>query len=144
MNVREFLEFKADFPDDTNWDQDGNCLVPGGVAIAKLIAQELAAHGYRVSEVVQHSYYGWTFDTCLKKREVWCLLSSSAGGWLLNLQQRSSLICSIFRTRNLALEEIQDCIQFILSKDNRFSNLLWYTREDYENGRVERASHSPR
>ena len=33
MDSRDLVTFDADFPDDAQWDEQGNLVVPGGQAI---------------------------------------------------------------------------------------------------------------
>jgi len=61
VNVRDWVEFSADFPDDAVWDSHDNLLVPGGKAIAEVLRDHLARRGFSCTSVRQHSFYGWCF-----------------------------------------------------------------------------------
>lgn len=144
MDRRDFVTFDADFPDDAQWDERGNLLVPGGRAIAEAIKDKLQQVGVTCSDVVQHSFYGWAFYATFENSNIWCLLQVG-DAWLLTLEEQKSLMSRLFGSRKTAgFDRLQTMIHNILTGDNRFSNVLWYTRADYESGKKERARPSPR
>jgi hypothetical protein len=143
MNCRNLVTFIAHFPDDAQWDEQGNALVPGGRAIAEAIRGQLEARGIACSSVAQHSFYGWAFQTTCGNSKVWCLLQAG-DSWLLELHRRTTLLSRLFGSVDtLELQNLQQNVQDILVRDNRFANVLWYTRSDYESGKKERARPRP-
>ena len=145
MNRRELVTFAADFADDAQWDQKGNLLIPGGRAIAETIREKLQERGVYSSDVYQHSYYGWAFDAISENFKLWILIAAAKEGWLLQLVQQESLIARLFGSSNTAgFDGLQTKVHDILTGDTRFSNVLWYTKADYESGKKERARPSPR
>jgi hypothetical protein len=143
---RTFVTFTADFPDDASWDDRGNLLVPGGRTIAAVLATALRLAGSSCTDVVQHSFYGWTFDvTCDNIKCRFVLADGDAEmEWLLQIEGRLSLLGLSFRRSSC--DDIRSCqvrVHEILHNDIRFSNVLWHTREDYESCRTDRASPVP-
>jgi hypothetical protein len=137
MGRRDFVTFTADFPDDAQWDERGDLLVPGGRAIAEALRENFQGRGLRCSEVCRHSSYGWAFDATSEKNKVWTLLAAAAEGWLLQLVQRKSLLAQLIDlTSRNEFPGLQREVHATLTSDKRFSNVLWYTRADYE-GRQE-------
>jgi hypothetical protein len=144
MDRRDFVTFDAEFPDDAQWDEQGNALVPGGRAVAEAIKDKLQERAVSCSDVAQHSFYGWAFDVKSENSRVWCLLQTG-DAWLLLLEERKSLMKRFFGSSNTAgFDSLQMKIHDILTGDRRFSNILWYTKSDYESGKKERAHRSPR
>jgi hypothetical protein len=143
MDQRDFVTFDADFPDDGQWDEQGNALVPGGRAIAEVIREKLQAHSVPCADLFQHSFYGWAFNAKAENVTVWCLLQAG-DDWLLVLDQQKSILARFFGSSNPAgFATVQSKVHEILRSDKRFSNVLWYTKADYENGRKDRARPSP-
>ena len=79
---RTFVTYDADFPDDSEWDQNDNLIMPGGRNVAAWFREQCLEQGFECSEVVQHSFYGWQFEARTGKRIVQCILQ---GGhpWLM-------------------------------------------------------------
>ena len=145
MDPRDYVAFHADFPDDAQWDAQGNLFVPGGQTIAESLRTQLQSAGFSCSDVFQHDDYGWTFDAVSEKIKVWCLLAAVEDAWLLILKQKKSIIRYLFvPIGNLAFEEFQDKVHEILTGDERFSKVSWYTKSDYDSGKENRGSPSPR
>ena len=81
MNAyRGFVTFDADFPDDSEWNEKGDLLVPRGRAIAEELRAELRLRGCSCTEVNQHSFYGWSFDATYDCFTVPLVLESSRSG----------------------------------------------------------------
>lgn len=141
MERRNFVTFDADFPDDTQWNEYGDLLIPGGRIIAKAICEKLQERGVICSEVYQHSYYGWAFDANIDNFRVWCLLQVG-NAWLFSFEEQKPLTSRLLGLSNTTgFDNFQMKVHDILTGDKRFSNVLWYTRADYESGR--RGSPSP-
>src|SRR5687768_7584234 len=87
--MRRFVTFEAStFPDDAQWDQNDNLLVPGGQLVSKAIADTLSASGLEVSEPKQHSFYGWSFEVIFPGR-LECFVLQGGEPWLLLVEERS-------------------------------------------------------
>jgi hypothetical protein len=153
MDRRDFVTFDADFPDDAQWDEQDNPVLPGGRLVAEAIREKLQIAGVSCSAVSQHSFYGWAFDANAENAKVSYLLQAGEGwlpggllcNWLLRLEPQESLLRRWFGPFNSAgFESLQTKVHDILTGDKRFSKVLWYTRADYESGKKERANSSPR
>lgn len=55
------VEFKSTFPSESEFDDNGDQVVPDGRALAESIAERLRPVVTTVSEITQHEYYGWSF-----------------------------------------------------------------------------------
>ena len=58
------VEFKSQYVDDWEFDENGDPITPGYRNVAEKIAAQLAHNLSHITAVVQHSYYGWAFETC--------------------------------------------------------------------------------
>jgi hypothetical protein len=144
MSLRDLVTFKSEFPDDAQWDDRKNLLVPGGQSIADAIRSQLEEKGIACTEVTQHSFHGWGFQATVAGLVVWCLVQ---GGheWFLRLEQRRSLLQTLLGPDYWArFARLQDHIQAIMMADNRFSNVLWHATRDYEGGLMDRGQPVPR
>jgi len=134
MKIRTFVNFEADFPDEAEWDEQGNPVVPDGRSVARVIARSLNTVGFRASEPAQHTFYGWAFDVALPKRTAWCLLQAP-GPWLLLVEERRSGLRRFTAGRSpVDLERLLKALDHVLKADERFSSVQWFTRDEYESG----------
>jgi hypothetical protein len=134
MAKRTFVTFRADFPDESQWTENGSPLVPDGRSIAGTIASALRGAGFRVSEPKQRLFYGWTFEILFPKRTEWCLLQ---GGdpWLLMVEERSSGWPRLFGARiSSDQDRVLVMIDEFVKEDRRFSSVQWFTKQEYESG----------
>lgn len=136
--------FSAEFPDDSQWDDQGTEIVPGGRTIAQTIRERLLEQGVSCSDLDQHSFYGWTFDVSVSAIK-WCLIiTTAAEGWMIQFEQEKSLLSRVFGNSDSdTFTQLLPIVHHILTSDTRFSNILWHTRSDYEGGKQNRARHSP-
>ena len=142
--LRVFVTFNADFPDDTKWNDSGDMVIPGGQTIAEVLKQALESHGCTCSCVYQHSHYGWTFDTTCDSFTSQCVLAAAEGAWLLQLVPKRSLVSLLTGKSHVAkIRLAQTCVHTILKSEDRFSEILWHTRQHYESRRQDRASPVP-
>jgi hypothetical protein len=131
---RTFVTYDADFPDDSEWDENENLTVPGGRAIAGWFRQQFLEEGLDCSELVQHSFYGWRFDVRVGKCVVQCILQ---GGhpWLMISQPRTSLLHQLIHHNDYEpLHAFVLALHAMLIRDARFSSVRWFTRVEYEGG----------
>ena len=134
MTTRTFVTFDADFPKDGQWDREGNPIVPGGRTIACTIAAAIQSAGGLVTNPVQHSFYGWSFEVSLGGLKAWCLLQFP-GPWLLLLEQKRNRLAKLLR----ASPPVESCgvlqvLHRVLKADARFSGVQWFTRQEYQSG----------
>ena len=143
MNIRTFVTFQADFPDDSQWDEDQNLLVAGGWTVATWLSQRLERSGCECSDVAQQSFYGWRFDACMDKQVIRCILQ---GGdpWLMICEARVSRMRRLMGLEDRApLRDLLVAVHQVLAGDSRFSVIRWLTREEYESGRESLGVDSP-
>lgn len=132
MERRDLVEFQAEFPDDSEWDGDFQIL-PAGRAIIEAIWGRLQEKGITCSKIDEHSDYGWTFDAT-SKNSIFCriLTSLSEDGTTLVLEEIRTLMGFLFGSPNdEGFEDVQRRIHEVLTSDQRFSNVMWHTRDDY-------------
>jgi hypothetical protein len=143
MDLRNFVTFEAQFPDDAVWNEAGKPLVPAGHGIAIAFQVRLKERGFKCSEPKQHKFYGWSFEALSERVCIW-LLFQGGGPWLLIAEPKRSILAQFFgRGRGPDFEESLGILHEILRSDKRFSNARWFTRSEYERGKEGRASSSP-
>lgn len=97
-------EFKSTFPDEWQFDERGNPILPGGRDIADAIVAWLRKTGAAVTHVQQYEYYGWGFETICNDSTFYNVVNSAGGRcyltvtmdwywlkWLLLTRPRRSL-----------------------------------------------------
>ena len=132
--TRTFVTFDADFADDAAWDDDSSCVVPGGEAIASAIGDALGAHAFPCSRVRQHSFYGWAFDVSVARSQFLCLIQHP-GRWLVTCDRHSTVFRRWFgRGNDDDLAITVTTLHEVLRADRRFTNVQWFSREEYEQG----------
>ncbi|MGC3969796.1 MAG: hypothetical protein QM775_21435 [Pirellulales bacterium] len=141
-DTRNFVTFDADFIDDAKWTDDGDLVSPGGRAIADALVVALRGEGGIASAVAQQSFYGWTFAVSFDGVEVNCVLQAG-DSWLLTSTRKLALIDRLVSSHSPAFKEFLQLLHRILANDQRFSKVLWHSREDYEAGKVDRACQTP-
>jgi hypothetical protein len=124
MKPCDCVTFFAHFPDDSQWDEEENLILPGGLSISTCLAEQLSHRGVPCSDVKQHSFYGWSFYADLGVHKTWILLQAG-DDWLLLLEQSP---------RDEGFANLRMAIHNILRADTRFSKIFWHSREDYESG----------
>jgi hypothetical protein len=130
--MRQFVTFKTTtFPDDAEWNDNDDLLVPGGRLVSKAICDLLSGAGFKVSEPRQHSFYGWSFEVIFLDRVEWFLIQGGEP-WLLLVEEHSSLWRRIFGRGHL--QEILDVLHKVLQQDQRFCEVQWFTESEYRSG----------
>ena len=89
MDIRTFVTFNADFPDDAEWDENGLPLVPGGKGITLRIGELLCSQSHECLHVEQHSFYGWRFNVRVLGVLFVCLVQGYEP-WLLTCEEEGS------------------------------------------------------
>ena len=129
--LRDHATFAADFPDDVEFDDRGNLFVPGGKHIASFLSSALAERGMCTSHPRQHSFYGWAFEITNLQTRVWCLLQFP-GPWLLLTEVRRSIVDRALRRRREAEHrQVLQAIHQVVTNDDRFRSVRWYTQAEY-------------
>jgi len=134
VELRTYTTFEADFPDDAEFVEGGDIRRPGGLGIARVLCQMLESRGFKVSEPEQHSFYGWAFDVCDEDLAVWFLLQFP-GPWLLLSQDRTSLFRRLFSSGAVSRHRrILEILNDSLVQDNRFREIKWFSKQQFEKG----------
>ncbi len=132
MELKSYVTFDADFPDDAIENEQGDVEIPPGENIMSHLANRFRERNFQVSDPKQHSYYGWCFTVQYKEAEIW-LLIHPPGHWLL-LSQVDKTITQTILLKNLdhLHHELLQVLKEILSVDNKIEKVEWYTRKEYE------------
>ncbi len=142
MELRTFVTFEAKFPRDASSHNETKTILPDGKAIADCLSEDLRAVGLEASKPVQHSFYGWSFDVNTASARIWYLLQFS-GPWLLLCEEKCSFFDKLVGKRHeLELCDVLRRIHQILTEDQRFSSVTWFTQAEYESGN-ERGESAP-
>jgi len=132
--IRTFATFEADFPEDASWDEAGIPIVPGGNAITDTIRQGMVERVASFSAVRQQGFYGWAFDFSIDASQFLCIVQFP-GPWLITCEPKMSTFRKFWRGRSDDDLAVAVTVLYeILSSDQRFTNVQWFTREDYECG----------
>ena len=125
--MRFYFTFDADFPEDAEWNQDGDLIVPEGRAVIDAIKSGIISKGLAVAFVQQHSYYGWA----LQSDTFWCMVQS-VEPWIMIVENRVSILRRIINKRdsNSKFHSFLNTLESILRADGRFDNIKTYSREE--------------
>ena len=139
--MRTLVTFEANCLDDSLWDDDDNLRVPGGRILAEKLLNKLNGNGFVSSTVLQHSFYGWTFDVGRGKASVQFVLQGGCP-WILVADklhaQQAATTDGISLARIVLLE-----VDRVLQSESMFSEVRWFNRQDYELGHFNCAASSP-
>ena len=129
---RNFVTFEADLPDDTVFAESGDISVPGGRNVCAELVEIFRSEGMSTSDPEQHEFYGWELTANLHGTETWVLLQRTEP-WLLIIENRSQK-SSLFRKTPTPTDASLNFIDYALKKSGKFSNVSWFTRNEYESG----------
>jgi hypothetical protein len=136
MAVSTQATFRAEFPNDAKWDENGTPLIPGGEAVTRAIYDGFRRCGVPCSDVVQRSVYGWQFDFNNDGTRFICVVQAyESDQWLLIFDLPRSGWRRLFSSKSndtitLAAKKIHQ----LLISDSRFSNIRWYNRKQFKKG----------
>lgn len=127
-----FATFEADLPDDSEFSDAVEMMIPGGRRLSEVLTQALERQGFKVLEWEQHEFYGWQTTIDLSSQKCWILLQ---GGdpWLIIAENRSDILGWINKVDD-AFGKILLAIDTTLKSDEHFKNVSWFTRAEYEKG----------
>jgi hypothetical protein len=130
--VRDCITFKTNFPDDAQFDNRGQVIVPRGKAIMNSLTSILARKGGPVSQVRQYGAHGWGMEMNREGLAFFCLLQSKGPLMLLVVTPRPSLFARLFGGKRVSRvhAEVLETIGKVLSADARFSETRILTREE--------------
>lgn len=119
--------FETSFPDDTQWDENDELLVPGGEGILEFLAAFLRREGYAVLGPSQYSHFGWEIEVVrarvgvrfvLQFIEPWLLIIEGVGGVFTGGR------------REVLLEEVTSLLKSYMVGTPEFSKVVFGTRLD--------------
>lgn len=116
--------FKADFPDDTVYSEDGDEVEFAGKAVARAVAQMLTARGYRVDEPENEAESGWSLNVYRGKQRYWVQVTF-IDDYIL---QTSDATWRLFPDRTGYVALLHD-LEAGLKSDRRFSDLRWWAKD---------------
>jgi len=132
MDLRTYVTFEADVPDDASFVEDGDAAdVPGGRAIAEALSALLAARGFAVSAPEQHEHFGWA----LTAEEGGCrtrLLIQYPGPWLLLAEDQSGIAARLLGRGGPFQRRVLEALGEALRTDGRFREVSWFTQAEFE------------
>ena len=73
------IAFRSGWPEDGEFDQDGNPTVPDGRDLAEALATELRSVGVEVGPVWDHSFYGWAFRAWYRRCSFYSVFNVGCG-----------------------------------------------------------------
>lgn len=129
---RTFATFGVDLPDDSEFTNSGEIAIPAGRGLCQALTHALELRDFKVPEWNQHEFYGWQTTVELGSQKCWLLLQGGEP-WLLIAENKNGILRWINKSKT-AFYEVLIAIDTALKGDERFTNVLWFTREEYEKG----------
>lgn len=124
MKLRPNVWFKADFPDDTVYGEDGNETAFAGRAVAQAIGEMLSARGYRVEDPENEQESGWSLNVHREGQRFWMQVTFIEDYIL----QTKDMTWRLWPSRGAFVEFLTD-LQGALEADPRFHDLRWWTKD---------------
>jgi hypothetical protein len=134
VELRTFVTFEADFPDDGEFTESGDVKRPGGLNIALALGEMLQRQGFELSKPQQHSFYGWEFTVSAEGFN-FRLLLQFPGPWLLLSQDKNSFLRGFLGSKALVHRRVLETLNRSLAQSSSFRVLRWYSKEEYESGK---------
>jgi hypothetical protein len=135
VDLRTYVTFEAKISDGPEFTGTGEIRRPGGLKIAQFLRETLARSGLEVSAPKLHGYYGWAFVAKQANLKVWFLVQFP-GPWLLLSIDRTSFIRRILSSKSsLWHRRTLETLNNSLSRDDRFGNIRWFFKREFEKGK---------
>jgi hypothetical protein len=127
FELRDCAWFKTDHPNDAEWDENDEPVVPAGRAVVSALGEMLRSMGIDASAPRQHSYYAWVVDA--KRENVWieCMVQA-LDPWILLTIPRGGLF-SGKKKRQLHIDVV-DALQKGMNASSGFPEVNWATRDE--------------
>lgn len=124
--MRHILTFKTTFPESSEYDH------PRGWSICKFLETELSRAKFNVQSLDNYRDIGWSIDCYINSKRLFVIvgyLGTKVTDWQLIICSSIGIFGRIFgqKDENERMT-LAKSIHHILSKDNRFSELRWYSR----------------
>jgi len=124
--VYRTLEFKSEYPDEWQFDQEDNPIGPGSRELADEIAARLAEYASVISSVEQHSYYGWGFETRYENCTFYQVLNPADGDCYFTIQCLGYWLRKLlFKKPRQTFGRYCDVVDQALRRIPQISDLKW-------------------
>jgi hypothetical protein len=127
---RNLATFNAELPDDSEWSEAGDNLVPEGRGACLLIMEIARKIGLEVSEPYQHSHYGWALDAKIGASKFWILLQY-ADAWLLIFEDRTGILGRM-KSGRMSLLDLLHQMNDALNAHDIISDIRWFSSKEFE------------
>ncbi|AZI37932.1 hypothetical protein NT2_13_00190 [Caenibius tardaugens NBRC 16725] len=124
---RCFATFSAEVPDDWEFSEAGEILIPGGRGVCLLIMRHLQNLGLDVSEPKQHQFYGWELKGEWDGSQFWFLLQYP-DPWLLISEDKTGII-GFLKPERPSLTHLLRRFNIEMSDDDHFHNIQWFAKK---------------
>jgi hypothetical protein len=123
------LVFAADFPDDVQFSEVGDILVPAGREVAQAIVDLLERRECWCSEVTQRDYYAWEFRFRYRDTSVRAVLQR-IDQWILTLSI-GSLLRRLFSRKSICNVGVVAEIAQVLTDNLPCKGMVVYSEDDF-------------
>ena len=124
--MRHILTFKTSFPESTEYAH------PKGYSICKFLETELIRSGFKVQPLDNYRDIAWSVDCDINSKSIFFFvgyLGTKVTDWQLVICSNIGLISKMMgRKDENERIELAKAIHAILSRDERFSNMKWFSR----------------
>jgi len=126
FKMRHILTFKTNMPESTEYTH------PKGYSICKLLEEELVKKGVEVQPLDNYRDIAWSIDCQINNKPVFFFvgyLGTKQTDWQLIVCSHSGFLRCVFGHKDIDERiYLANEIHNILSKDNRFTDLKWFSR----------------
>lgn len=123
--MRHILTFKTDMPESSDYGH------PKGYSICKLLEEELAQKGINVQPLDNYRDIAWLVDCQINDKQIFFFvgyLGTKQTDWQLIVCSHSGFLKRLFGYKDVDERiHLTKEIHNILSNDNRFSDLKWFS-----------------
>ena len=121
MKSRLFAEVRAELPDDSKWNEEGDLLRPRGENVANILGSALEKAGVTSSDVCQHKFYGWSFTATSRNASYVIVVQFPDNDGLIEMQTSVPVYRWIQGVRVADAEAaLRDSIDAVAKEDGRF------------------------
>ena len=125
-SLKDCATFRSTLPEDAEWNEKGDPVVPGGKGVAAALGQILENHGFQPTEPSQHSYYGRQIEIRTPECRVECIVQD-LDPWVLLTTCKSRL----FKRKEGDRFHVSVLSALVegLEADERFTEVYWASRK---------------
>jgi hypothetical protein len=127
--IRNFATFGSNLPDDSI-ESEGEIVVPCGRGLMELIRSAFQLSRYEVTEIDQHSFYGWSFDATGAEGTFWLMIQYPEP-WLLMIQDSRPIWRRAFAGK-ADFEQFINRSHAIMQSVSEISDLRWVTEREWQ------------